>query len=69
MDSQAQNIIVNAVVQIERDVPHGRYHDFQRDAAHSAHMQTDWVRWSIPKSTLLIENGKYDIKRYISTRR
>jgi quinol monooxygenase YgiN len=42
---------------------------YRDEAAHSAHMKTDWVRSSIPKSTLLIENGKYDIKRYISTRR
>lgn len=27
---------------------------------------TDWVKSSIPKSTLLIENGKYDIKQYVS---
>jgi quinol monooxygenase YgiN len=42
---------------------------YRDDAAHSAHMKTDWVRSSIPKSTLLIENGSYDIKRYVSTRR
>jgi quinol monooxygenase YgiN len=42
---------------------------YRDEAAHSAHMKTDWVRSSIPKGTLLIENGKYDIKRYISTRR
>jgi len=35
-------------------------------AAHSAHMKTDWVKSSIPKSALLIENGKYDIKQYVS---
>jgi quinol monooxygenase YgiN len=42
---------------------------YRDEAAHAAHMKTDWVRSSIPKSTLLIENGKYDIERYISTRR
>jgi quinol monooxygenase YgiN len=42
---------------------------YRDDAAHSAHMKTDWVRSSIPKSTLLIENASYDIKRYVSTRR
>jgi quinol monooxygenase YgiN len=42
---------------------------YRDDAAHSAHMKTDWVRSSIPKSTLLIEHGSYDIKRYVSTRR
>jgi quinol monooxygenase YgiN len=42
---------------------------YRDDAAHSAHMKTDWVRSSIPKSTLLIEDGKYDIERYLSTRR
>jgi quinol monooxygenase YgiN len=41
---------------------------YRDEAAHSAHMKTDWVRSSILKGTLLIENGKYDIKRYISTR-
>jgi quinol monooxygenase YgiN len=41
---------------------------YRDEAAHSAHMKTDWVRSSILKSTLLVENGKYDIKRYISTR-
>jgi quinol monooxygenase YgiN len=41
---------------------------YRDEAAHSAHMKTDWVRTSIPKSTFLIEDGKYDIKRYVSTR-
>jgi quinol monooxygenase YgiN len=41
---------------------------YRDEAAHSAHMRTEWVRSSIPKSTLLIENGKYDIKRYVSPR-
>lgn len=35
-------------------------------AAHSAHMETEWVRASIPKSNSLVENGKYDIRRYES---
>jgi quinol monooxygenase YgiN len=39
---------------------------YRDEAAHSAHMETDWVKSSIPKSTLLIENGKYDIKQYAS---
>ena len=39
---------------------------YRDEAAHSAHMETDWVKSSIPKSTLLIENGKYDIKQYVS---
>jgi quinol monooxygenase YgiN len=34
-------------------------------AAHSAHMATDWVKESLPRSSRLIE-GKYDIKRYVS---
>jgi len=41
---------------------------YRDEAAHSAHMQTDWVRSSIPKSTLLIEDGNYDIKRYVGPR-
>jgi quinol monooxygenase YgiN len=39
---------------------------YRDEAAHSAHMETDWVKSSIPKSSLLIENGKYDIKQYVS---
>jgi quinol monooxygenase YgiN len=39
---------------------------YRDEAAHSAHMETDWVKSSIPKSTRLIENGKYDIKQYVS---
>ena len=39
---------------------------YRDEAAHSAHMGTDWVKSSIPKSTLLIENGKYDIRQYVS---
>jgi quinol monooxygenase YgiN len=35
-------------------------------AAHTAHMETDYVKASIPKSALLVENGKYDIKQYVS---
>ena len=35
-------------------------------AAHSAHMQTDWIKSSISKSGLLVENAKYDIKQYVS---
>jgi quinol monooxygenase YgiN len=39
---------------------------YRNEAAHSAHMETEWIKSSIPKSTRLIENGKYDIKQYIS---
>lgn len=39
---------------------------YRDESAHAAHMQTDWVRSSIPKSTALVENGKYDIKQYVS---
>ncbi|MGO9935630.1 MAG: putative quinol monooxygenase [Steroidobacteraceae bacterium] len=39
---------------------------YRDEAAHSAHMKTDWVKSSIPKSTLLVENGRYDIKQYVS---
>jgi quinol monooxygenase YgiN len=42
---------------------------YRDEAAHSAHMKTDWVRESVPKSTLLIDNGKYDIKQYVHPRR
>ena len=37
-----------------------------RDAgAHAAHMKTDWVTESIPRSRRLVE-GKFDIKQYVS---
>ena len=39
---------------------------YRDEVAHSAHMRTEWVRSSIPKSNLLVENGKYDIKQYVS---
>src|SRR5882724_4453739 len=42
------------VVEVYRDV-----------AAQQAHMQTEWVKASIPKSILLFE-GKPDIKQYVS---
>lgn len=35
-------------------------------AAHETHMASAWVRASIPKSTLLVENGRFDIKQYVS---
>jgi quinol monooxygenase YgiN len=38
-----------------------------RDAsAHAAHMETAWVKSSIPKSTLLVEKGTFDIRQYVS---
>jgi quinol monooxygenase YgiN len=38
-----------------------------RDAsAHAAHMETEWVRSSIPKSAALVESGKFDIRQYVS---
>src|SRR5579862_5702115 len=39
---------------------------YRDESAHAAHMETDWVKSSIPKSTLLVENGKYDIRQYVS---
>jgi quinol monooxygenase YgiN len=39
---------------------------YRDEAAHSAHMETEWVKSSIPKSNLLVENGRYDIKQYVS---
>ena len=40
---------------------------YRDEAAHSAHMEADWVKSSIPKSALLIEDGKYDIRQYVSS--
>ncbi len=38
-----------------------------RDAsAHAAHMETDWVKSSIPKSVSLVEDGQFDIGQYVS---
>jgi quinol monooxygenase YgiN len=34
-------------------------------AAHASHMQTQWVRDSIPVSRRLVE-GKFDIKQYVT---
>ena len=34
-------------------------------AAHASHMETSWVRESIPKSRLLVE-GKFDIRQYVT---
>jgi len=34
-------------------------------AAHAAHMETEWVKGSLPKTARLIE-GKFDIKQYVS---
>jgi quinol monooxygenase YgiN len=38
---------------------------YQDVAAQAAHMATEWVRASLPKSALLIE-GKPDIKQYVT---
>jgi len=34
-------------------------------AAHAAHMETEWVRESIPVSRRLVE-GKFDIRQYVT---
>jgi quinol monooxygenase YgiN len=39
------------------------YHDA---SAHADHMETAWVKSSIPKSVLLVEDGKFDIRQYVS---
>lgn len=39
---------------------------YRDEAAHAAHMETDWVKSSIPKTNLLVENRKYDISQYVS---
>ena len=38
---------------------------YQDVAAQAAHMATEWVKESLPKSALLIE-GRPDIKQYVS---
>jgi quinol monooxygenase YgiN len=38
---------------------------YRDPAAHAAHMETDWVKESIPKTTRLTE-GLPDIKQYVS---
>lgn len=39
---------------------------YRDESAHAAHMETEWVKSSIPRSVLLVENGKFDIKQYVS---
>ncbi len=39
---------------------------YRNEAAHSAHMQTEWVKSSIARSNQLVENARYDIKQYVS---
>ena len=39
---------------------------YRDESAHAAHMETNWVKSSIPKSASLVENGKFDIKQYVS---
>lgn len=39
---------------------------YRDEAAHAAHMESDWVKASIPKSVSLVENGKFDVKQYVS---
>ena len=67
---------------VRENEPEVLYYDFARSAkdpatyvvievyrdasAHSAHMETDWVKSSIPKSVSLVENGKFDIRQYVS---
>jgi quinol monooxygenase YgiN len=45
---------IYAVIEVYRDA-----------AAHAAHMETPWVKESIPESRRLVE-GKFDIKQYVS---
>ena len=45
---------------------HANVEPYRGATAHSAHAETDWVKSSIPKSALLIDNGRYDIKQYVS---
>jgi quinol monooxygenase YgiN len=39
---------------------------YRDESAHLAHMETEWVKSSIPKSVLLVESGTFDIKQYVS---
>jgi quinol monooxygenase YgiN len=67
---------------VRQNEPEVLYYDFARSAkdpatyvvievyrdgsAHTAHMETDWVKSSIPRSVSLVENGKFDIEQYVS---
>jgi quinol monooxygenase YgiN len=51
----AEDPEIFVVVEVYRDVK-----------AHTAHMESEWVQSSLPKSARLIEGGKYDIKQYVS---
>ena len=39
---------------------------YRDEAALRAHAETDYVKASVPKTSLLIEGRKYDIKQYVS---
>ena len=39
---------------------------YRDESAHAAHMESEWVKSSIPKSVALVESGKFDIKQYVS---
>jgi quinol monooxygenase YgiN len=39
---------------------------YRAASAHAAHMETAWVKSSIPKTILLVEDGKFDIRQYVS---
>jgi quinol monooxygenase YgiN len=38
---------------------------YRDEAAHASHMETPWVKDSIPESRRLVE-GKFDIRQYVS---
>ncbi len=39
---------------------------YRDESAHAAHMDSEWVKSSIPKSVALVERGKFDVKQYVS---
>ena len=39
---------------------------YRDEAALRTHAETDYVKTSVPKTSLLIEGRKYDIKQYVS---
>jgi quinol monooxygenase YgiN len=39
---------------------------YRDEAALRTHAEADYVKASVPKSSLLIEGGKYDIQQYVS---
>ena len=75
-------IITDVCVKVRENEPDVVYYSFARsvndpntyvvievyrdEAALRTHAESDYVKASVPKTSLLIEGGKYDIQQYVS---